>query len=118
MPNTFPKTARIRKSPEFRRIYEARCSAADGVLIVLALPNDRETSRLGLSVSKKVGCAPVRNRWKRLIREAFRKNHIGFSINLDVVVIPQKGVKPPPSATAIEKSLLRLVTKIVKRSVS
>ena len=117
MSNTFPKSARLRKSPEFRRIYEGRCSAADGVLIVLAQPNDRETSRLGLSVSKKVGNAPVRNRWKRLIREAFRKNHAGFPVKLDVVVIPQKGVKPP-SAARVEKSLTRLVTKIAKRSAS
>ncbi len=113
-----PKAARLRKSPDFQRVYKKRLSAADGVLIVLACPNDLGRCRLGLSVSKKVGNSPIRNRWKRLIREAFRKHRSEFAMNCDFVVIPQKsfvrGTKPP-SAEAVEKSLTRLVGKIGKK---
>jgi ribonuclease P protein component len=111
---TFPRTARIRKSPEFKRVFDARCSASDGVLIVFAVRNGLEESRLGLSVSRKVGNAVVRNRWKRLIREAFRKNRIGFSGYFDIVVIPQRSAALP-TADVVENSLRKIIDKIVKR---
>ncbi len=115
---TFPKTARLRKSSEFQHLYKNRCSAANDVLIVLACPNDLGRCRLGLSVSKKVGNSPVRNRWKRLIREAFRKRRSKFVQNLDIVVIPQKSFvrgSTPPGADVVEKTLVKLVAKIVRR---
>jgi ribonuclease P protein component len=110
----FPKTARIRKSPEFKRVFDARHSAANNVLIVFAIPNRLGQSRLGLSVSKKVGNAVIRNRWKRLIREAFRKTRTKFAGTFDLVVIPQRNTAPP-TAQAIIFSLQKLVHKIAQR---
>ncbi len=54
-------------------------------------PNDLSYSRLGLSVSRKVGNAVKRNRVKRLIRELFRKNKDKFPKGYDIVFIPRKG---------------------------
>ncbi|MCO4794548.1 MAG: ribonuclease P protein component [Bacteriovoracaceae bacterium] len=44
-------------------------------------------SRLGISVSKKVGNAVVRNRTKRIIREYFRKNQIFKSLGLEILIV-------------------------------
>jgi ribonuclease P protein component len=110
----FPKSARLCKTPEFKRVFDARHSATDDVLIVFAVPNKWKQSRLGLSVSRKVGCAVVRNRWKRLIREAFRKNRFNFVGHFDIVVVPKRDIVTP-SADAVEKSLRKLVAKILKR---
>ena len=110
----FPQTARLRNSAEFKKVYDARQRVADDVLVVFGLENGLERSRLGLSVSRKVGKAVVRNRWKRLIREAFRKNRAGFSMPLDLVVLPQKGAKLP-SARQVEASLPRLVKRLIVR---
>jgi ribonuclease P protein component len=111
----FPKTARIRKSPEFKRVFDARLSAANHILIVFAIPNGLEQSRLGISVSRKVGNAVIRNRWKRLIREAFRKTRSEFDGTFDLVVVPQRN-SPPPTAPSIIFSLQKLVKKITKRN--
>lgn len=109
--STFPKTVRLRKTLEFQRVFSARQRAVNSVLIVFALPNGLEESRLGLSVSKKVGNAVVRNRWKRLIREAFRKTRKDFPENVDVVVIPQRDVVDP-TAQDVRRALFNLVRKV------
>ena len=110
----FPKTARLRNSAEFRNVFAVRRIAADDVLVVFGFENGLEHSRLGLSVSRKVGKAVVRNRWKRLIREAFRKNQSGFSTPLDLVVLPQKCAKPP-TVRQVEESLRRLVGRLIAK---
>jgi ribonuclease P protein component len=109
----FPKTARLHKSPEFKRVFDARLSAANNILIVFAIPNGLEQSRLGISVSRKIGNAVIRNRWKRIIREAFRKTRTEFARTFDLVVIPQRN-SPPPTIQSVIFSLQKLVKKIAK----
>ena len=110
----FPKMNRLRKSPEFKAVFDARNVASDGVLLVFALPNELGRSRLGLSVSRKVGNAVVRNRWKRLIREAFRRNKHEISRNVDLVIIPQRGAELP-TQQHVDKSLVQSVRRILRR---
>ncbi|MFU8829865.1 MAG: ribonuclease P protein component, partial [Phycisphaerales bacterium] len=57
---------------EFAAVYEARVRKHRGALTVFAIPNSLPYHRLGLSVPKRVGSAPVRNRVKRCLRESFR----------------------------------------------
>jgi len=90
----FRREYRIRSSRDFRRAYQRRASASDQWLLVFAHPNDTAHPRLGLSVSRKVGGAVVRNRWKRLIREAFRLSRERLPKGVDLVVIPRQGVDP------------------------
>ena len=110
---SFSRDLRIRKAAEFDRIYKARIFAADDVLVVNGHANGLPHPRLGLSVSKKVGNAAVRNRWKRLIREAFRLAKDRLPAGVDLVVRPQKGAEP--ELAAISSSLVALAKRIAKR---
>ena len=78
-------------------MHDARARKRRGVLVVAALPNTLEHPRLGLSVGVRVGPATVRNRCKRLIREAFRLEQHALPRSItggyDLVV----GVRPVPS---------------------
>lgn len=104
---------RVRKQADFDRIYKARVFAADDVLVMNGDANGLERSRLGLSVSRKVGGAVVRNRWKRLIREAFRLSREELPTGFDFIVRPQKGATA--EFQAIRGSLIALAKRIDKR---
>lgn len=110
---TFPQSRRMKTPAEFERAFARKRSAADGVLIVYACENGLEYPRLGCSVSKKVGNAPVRNRYKRLFREAFRLLQHDLPNGVDFVLIPKPG--PEPSLDAVKASLLKLVKKAAER---
>jgi len=116
--HTFPRSLRIRHTVEFRRVYAGKMSVADGNLVLYGLKNDLGYSRLGLSVSRKVGGAVVRNRWKRLLREAFRLTRDRLPRGLDLVVIPRRGVEPKlgPLQVSLEQLSVRLRRKIARRA--
>jgi len=110
MDQSFPPEHRLRKSPLFADVYAQRCSVSDHLLIVYARRNDSRHARLGLSVSRKMGGAVERNRWKRLLREAFRLTRAELRPGLDLVVIPRQG--NVPKLDALMESLLKLATRV------
>lgn len=57
---------------------------------MVARPNSFDFPRLGTTVSRKVGNAVVRNRWKRRLREIFRRNRDAIPSGFDYVVIVRK----------------------------
>jgi len=91
-----PKAARLLRPVDFSRVYERRWSAAQGPLVMYAAPNDLAGSpvRIGLSVSRRIGNAVVRNRWKRRLREAFRSVRHGLPAGNDLVVVVRSGTAP------------------------
>ena len=109
----FPKSDRVVRQYEFDRVHQGDTFAADNTLVIKAVENGLNRIRLGLSIGKKVGNAVCRNRWKRLIRESFRKQKADLPDGLDIVVRPRKGAKC--DYDAIFQSLKNLTGKIKKR---
>lgn len=110
---SFGRHLRLRTPAEFDRVYKAKVYAADDCLVINACASDLGHPRLGLSLSKKVGNAVVRNRWKRLIREAFRLEQGLLPGGIDLVIRPQKGAAP--DLDAIRRSLPSLARRVAKR---
>ena len=89
------KRPRLSRSSDFQRIYRQGSSTASRFLVLYSFKRPAETGaegpRLGLSVSKKLGGAVVRNRVKRLLREAFQgcAGHLAEEYDLVVIARPQ-----------------------------
>ncbi len=81
------KAERLRKRPEFLRTQRQGMRRAGRHFIVYGRPNGRAWSRLGVTASRKVGKATVRNWWKRRVREVFRCNKAVVPAGFDFVVI-------------------------------
>jgi ribonuclease P protein component len=83
--------SRLSRSSDFKRVYRQGSSVASRFLVLYyfkrSIETDGEGPRLGLSVSKRLGGAVVRNRIKRLLREAFRACEGRLASEYDYVVI-------------------------------
>lgn len=111
--HTFTKAQRLRAASDFERVYQLKCKAADGVLLIFAARNQTTTTRIGLSVSRKHGGAIVRNRLKRLLREAFRLTQDQIPVGLDLIAIPLS--KEKASLAAYEESLMKVTRRLIRR---
>lgn len=74
MDKCYPRSYRLRKSWEYRLVREMGCKYYTPHFVLLVFDNCEKNSRLGVTVSRKVGNAVQRNRIKRIIREFFRNN--------------------------------------------
>lgn len=70
----------------FRRLYSTP-GQANSYLVLYARPNRSGHNRVGVTVSKKLGKAVVRNRVRRRLREAYRLNELRFAPGWDIVVV-------------------------------
>lgn len=96
---------------EFRRIYARGARAGGKDLTVVAYKRRDPGHRLGLSVSKANGCAVVRNKIKRIFREAFRLERPSLAGNYDLILIPKQ--RPGKyQLTEVRAELKRLVERI------
>ena len=77
----------VKENGDFRRIYRRGRSAVSGGVVVYCLKNRKGMSRLGVTVSKKLGHAVVRNRVRRRIRELYRLNRDKMRPGWDVIVV-------------------------------
>ena len=110
---SFPKSRRLLRKAEFDAVFAAKHSAADRMLVVYARPNDAGHPRLGLVVSRKVGGAVRRNRWKRLLREAFRLAQHELPA-VDLVCLPR--FRGKPTLSAVSQSLQSLSKRCLERA--
>lgn len=90
----FSKDDRLRKRPEFLKVFKNGKRYSGSGLIFFYMANHLERSRIGLDISRKVGKAVRRNRCKRLLREVFRTNRFRLAQDYDLVIRVTPGKRP------------------------
>jgi len=114
----FPRAARVWRPADFDRVFTARHSAAAAGIVLHAAPSAGAppVARLGVSVSRRVGGAIVRNRWKRRLRESFRRVR-GRLPPADYVVVVKARAVPAGAAGArlVEETLVELAARVTGR---
>jgi ribonuclease P protein component len=87
----YPKEARVRRRAEYVGLQRDGRRRHTQHLVFIRRQTDHRGSRLGVTVSSRVGNAVVRNRVKRLVREVFRQYRTNLVPPADVVVIAKPG---------------------------
>lgn len=126
----FPRSARLLKPADFKRVFKKSTVSSDRYFKVLACPNDMNRARLGMAVSRQVDKHAVgRNRIKRVIRESFRQTFMQgaegatdsispdatASNQMDLVVLPRREcatISNPCLFASIEAHWSRLDRKL------
>ena len=103
----------LKREGDFRLTFDRKRSVSDERLIIYARENGLEHNRLGMSVSRKVGPAVVRNTLRRLYREAFRLTKAELPTGMDLILIP-RGTNPPNLIELME-SLRKLIPQAAKK---
>ena len=80
-------TVSLKQNYEFRSLYARGKNTAGVYLAVYARRTRRNVTRLGVSVSSKLGGAVVRNQVRRRIKEAYRLQESRFAEGVDMVVV-------------------------------
>ncbi|MBM7552203.1 ribonuclease P protein component [Thalassobacillus pellis] len=105
------KAYRIKKNEEFQQVFKRGKSFANRQLVLYYLKNDEQSHfRVGLSVSKKIGIAVVRNQIKRYLRQALHELDDAIDQRYDLVIIARKPTKDM-DFHQIKKSLTHVLSK-------
>lgn len=112
------KKLRIKKNKEFQEVFQKGKSVANRQFVVYVMKkSDQPYFRIGLSVSKKIGNAVMRNQIKRYVRQTFLELKDDVHIGIDLVIIARK----PTSEMdfhEIKKSLIHVLklAKVLKKT--
>lgn len=105
------KKHRLSRSADFQRVYRQGKSVAGRYAVLYYFERSGaggDETRLGLSVSRKVGAAVVRNQVKRILKESFRSLRERVAPGYDYVIIARPGL-----AEFIEKSSFSEVAEMM-----
>jgi ribonuclease P protein component len=110
----FRKSRKLRRRKDFGRVFAARRTVSNDLLIVHIAANHCQTTRLGIVVGRRYGSAVQRNRFKRLVREAFRLGGT-WPDGYDLVVRPRKSFEQL-TLEAVSRALAELVPAAVRKA--
>jgi ribonuclease P protein component len=111
----FPRVLRLTSRRQFQAVYAHGLKAATPCFAVFAKPNGLDHCRIGLTLTKKTGCAVVRNRAKRVLRELFRLNRHRFQVPMDLVINGRRSMLKMPTAR-VERELVDSVGRLGRRA--
>ena len=101
----------VKENYEFRRIYRKCRSAVSPCLVVYCQKNRRGQSRLGVTVSTKLGHAVVRNRVRRRLREIYRLNREKMPAGYDIIIVARVRAAETPYRK-LERHYLRCLSEL------
>src|SRR5262245_12249289 len=106
----FPKSARLLSKAHYQRVSRSGNRFFGNFVTIDYFTGDSRNPRLGITVSRRFGKAHMRNRFKRVVREAFRLSMPYFPKNLEINVLPRGTL--PPSPSCVSKDLCSFVGRI------
>ena len=101
----------VKQNGDFRRIYRRGRSAVTGGMVVYCLKNKKGMSRLGVTVSTKVGHAVVRNRVRRRFRELYRLHRGELLPGYDIIIVARVRAAAMPYQK-LERQYLRCLAEL------
>ena len=115
---SFGKKKRLVSNKQFKAVLDRNISISNGLLVLYMAENNLDYPRLGISVGKSCGCAVVRNRVKRLLREAFRQHQGQIPAGFDYLLmisprwsrIPASRGSKKADGSADSKGAMRRIT--------
>ena len=112
----FPQSRRLLSNRQFRAVLARGRSARDRLLTVYIAENNCGYARLGVSVGKSCGNAILRNRLKRLLREAFRLSREDIPGDFDYVVMISPQWTEQPSGSRAKRAWAELTLEQARAS--
>ena len=101
---------RLRDSGDFDHLRQAGRKVTNRLMTLSFAQNELSHNRYGFIVSKRLGKATIRNRVRRLLREAIRQEHPHLSPGMDVVIIARQPIVAQPFSV-IQRTVHEAVTQ-------
>lgn len=105
-----PSEYRLRRRSDFKRVYSKGRSFVSELVVLYLAPNKSGSTRIGFACSKKLGMSVVRNRTKRVMREAMRERLSRIRPGYDMVLVGRRHTaesKTREVGAALEKVLMK-----------
>lgn len=109
----YRKSERLLKRSDFLRVQSSRRRYTTRHVVIVWRSAARESGRVGITVSKKVGNSVVRSRVKRVLREVYRLNKASWPPDYDVVMIA-RSASASASFAELEKDVLAWCARLRK----
>ncbi|HEY7514036.1 MAG TPA: ribonuclease P protein component [Vicinamibacteria bacterium] len=113
----FGPLRRLRRGSDYRRVLRGGRRLGGALFVMVASATESGGTRLGISVSRRLGKAWIRNRAKRLLRESFRRIPLEGGSDFDVVLIPKPEIVGRSQAE-VDREYRDRIRQLLSRSAS
>lgn len=103
--NKLSKNSRLRRNSSFQAVYRSGKSYANKNMVLYVLPQRGGQRRVGFAAGKRLGSAVIRNRVKRLLREAYRLHQHRLATGFDLVIVGRQPLTGGSLDTAVSAFL-------------